>query len=487
METILFNGYGKEWDFAKGQRMEFYISRSLDRTVNSSFDDIIQICGKLLTYGGVGSKLYDLVLEVTSDNVNVPQTKNILVDITRKIKIYDFIIGARKILSGTDVFGSDVLSLLMRLIGLVVQSYNRGALLGVISRKQVVMLANTLDPFEVDLSIMLELTKRKELASKVVGLKPVYDTDRKRYNKYLRTVDTHLLSKQLEDLSDNDLVTISNNILVVVFYSYNNNLFNEVDDFFLPDYSFLQCAVWEREDTVNNKSVHLNMFSYVIEKLLEKDVLKTRDFYVRDKGVRIVFKDVFNGFKSIEVREYHDIKTDEHYINIYYTIDTGDTRMLFISMSDISGVTIPVMFEKDADAIMIILKWLGILDTVTTNPLQVFSELNTDLKSKVSMDDAKEMSTLVNSWIANYVDNFKEDLYYYETPRQWNYTGASSKGDSGFELSEKPKRIVKVGRYTRRLPVGQNVSAEARALANKYFIELKEGYTIVEEFERKSK
>lgn len=45
--------------------------------------------------------------------------------------------------------------------------------------------------------------------------------------------------------------------------------------------------------------------------------------------------------------------------------------------------------------------------------------------------------------------------------------------------------MVSVGRYTRRLPLDSHPSAKAVALADKYCMKLEDGYTFVEQFERK--
>ena len=45
--------------------------------------------------------------------------------------------------------------------------------------------------------------------------------------------------------------------------------------------------------------------------------------------------------------------------------------------------------------------------------------------------------------------------------------------------------MVNVGKYTRRLPLYSHPSAKAVALADKYCMKLEDGYTRVEQFERK--
>lgn len=490
MEYRLVNGYGEEWDFSHSERMERYITDNIKDNSKTDFSKVIESSGALLLYGETGDYLYELVLEVFSSQARVSKVKELLKTLVKKVKVFDFVLSSRRILLATNNFGADVLSLLMKLIGIVIQAYNLGRLEGVISQKQKVVMADLLDPFETSTLLRLELNRRPKLKKLLEGFDSIYDTDARRLERYLSKRDPYHLAEGLKSLDDKQLVEIANNVLATSFYSYTNNLFNEVDDYFFPSYDLLSSAAWERENTVQATSPVILFYLYFIENCVEPEVLKRRKFYVRDKGVRIVFEKPTNGISFIEVREFHRIEPyEEHILNFFYTVDTGETRMFYLSMSDITASTIPLMFEKDADVVLMVMAWLGLLQDIKLTPGKVFSDIKTNKtfkessKKNLTMKDAVAVSADMNKWISMAIEAMNPSNYYYETPTQWNYNN-ESKTVLNKGIVPKSNVIVKVGRYTRRLPEGQKVSTEALELAKKYYIELKEGYTIVDEFER---
>lgn len=483
MKVKTLNSYGAEWDFGKAQRMDRYIKEHLKDGEGVDYSKVIEACGPLLKYPKVGGLLYELVLDIFSEKKDTARIKTTLKELTSRTLIYDFVLEMRNILSGTDLFGADILSVLMKICNIVLQAYNLGRLEGVISAKELVVVSDAIDPSELSLIFYLELNDRPQLKQRITNFESTYDTDVKRYRKYLRTRDHFDLVSQAEQLLDKDLVIVANNASSTMYYSYTNNLFNEVDDHFYPEYDLLQTAHWEREETVNPSSSVIMFFMVMLNNFFDKELLQTRKFYVREKGVKIVFDPAVNTISSIEVREVHnDNEYDEHYLNFFYTLDSGETRMFYLSMKDLSNAEMPLLYEKDAEVTMMILAWLGILDEFSINPQKMFEIIRKE-EPKVTMSSCIVLAKGMNRWLKYCTEAMTSKNYYYETPTQWNYSvEVGSKTRSlGSGTSQ---RLVTVGRYTRKLPDGQKPSSDALALAKKFYIELKDGYTIVDEFER---
>lgn len=481
MSSLALNTLGRDWDFTHTQCMEKFISTELEYCKGLEFDKAIEVSGQLLKYEKIGNHLYEIVVESFSPNSSSNRIKSILKDLVSQVYIYDFVIEMRNVISGMDNCGPDIMSALMKFAGLILKAYNVGRLEGVHSSTQEVLISQIVDPYDLSLIFLLEINNRPKLLSKIDNSSKykLYDTDKKRFKKYLYNKDVYKLGEQVKELDDERLIELANNSGTSSPYSYINNFYNEVDSYFFPDYDVLQCMHWEREETTKPKSTVLLFFNYLIKNLIEPDILRNRDFYIRDKGVRIVFDKPLDTVVSIELREVHlDNQFDEHYINFFYTLKTGETRMLTLSMKDIINVESLLLYEMDAQVTMMVLAWLGLLNTLKIKPGDIKrTQSNVDMKSCV------EVSKGLNEWIAFIVNGMKSGNYYYETPTQWNYNNINSV-NKGKERVASSQRLIKVGRYTRRLPAGHNPSQEALALAKKYYIELKPGYTIVDEFER---
>lgn len=94
-------------------------------------------------------------------------------------------------------------------------------------------------------------------------------------------------------------------------------------------------------------------------------------------------------------------------------------------------------------------------------------------------------------YLCTFVDYFKylvnRNNLFYEEPANWNYDhrGKHLAKKTPSDSSPLVYDVVSVGRYTRRFPLDSHPSAKAIALADKYCMKLEDGYTFVEQFERK--
>lgn len=481
---IVDNITGEPWDFGMVQRMNFSITMEFGLRRWEDIESAISNSWEMLKYPLIGSKMYDLVIEFFEKKLNLDRVKKLLKDITENVGMYDFVIEARNMITKSD-YGASVMSKLMRIITLTIKAYNLGRLEGVHSESKSVLISNGLDPYDCQTMLTVEANKRPDIRRKVSSLPLIYGSDAKRFEKYLRTVDTFNIESQIHSLGDKELIDYVNSLHNANIYAYFCNLYIEHSEDFYPNYELMSSSMWERDD--NDSSGILGMSNFIFTTLLDYDVMLNRKFFVREKGVRIVFNEPLRNLQSIDVREYHspdDSKYEEHYFTFFYTLTNGSNRMVYIDMTRLGSVSTPILYEMDAEVTLLMLAWLGLLDTafLTEDKLSELFDAN-----GVNEYDRKHLGTFtqdINRLIKEMIDSMNPENFTYYTPSQWNYDVFSSKSSDKLYIPEEPRKLVKVGRYTRRLPEGQTASLEAQALAKRFFIELKEGYTLVDEHEK---
>ncbi|MFF2798220.1 hypothetical protein [Lysinibacillus xylanilyticus] len=483
IETKIINGLGTPWDFQHTQRMEKHIMAEHVVCRNMDMNLVIEISGLLLKYKKIGNYLYEILLDLF-DNVNrVDRIKSNIKQLVGEVHIYDFVIEMRNVIGTSDIYGTNILSALMRLANLILQGYNVGRLEGVITAEEKVVVSNAMDPLDLSLLFLVDINRRRQLIKKIKDASKLYEGDAKKFTKYLRNKDFHGVIEQAKSLTDSQVIEIANNASASMPYSYASNLFNEIDKYFNPTFDVLQTASWEREQTGDPDSSVILYFKLLVDELFPKNFLKHRKFYVREKGVRIVFDKIVNGIACLELREVHvENEFDEHYINFFYTLESGETRMFHLCMKDISTAQRPLLYEKDAEVCLMVLAWLGLLSDFQVSTEDIKKIVGkTELES--SEDGCAVLARNCNKWIEHAVFSMNKNNYHYETPTQWNYDISGTSTKVG-ERVYKGERLIKVSRYVRRLPAGQKASAEALALAKKFYMELEDGYTLIDEFHR---
>lgn len=194
------------------------------------------------------------------------------------------------------------------------------------------------------------------------------------------------------------------------------------------------------------------------------DCIKNRKLYIREKGVILNLTKRLQRVNKIMLQEYHNKSTDMHMMRIVYLADSDDKSVLdfahgfTVNMKDLrmSG---SFYGESDVLVLLAVLYWLGI---------------DIDLSNH----------SVLSPMYSVIVDVMQEDNIHYEEPVSWNYNQFNSY--CGSKANGKVYFIEKrnIGRYTRKLPLGEQASPAAKALARSVFMELKPGHTIVDEFER---
>lgn len=249
---------------------------------------------------------------------------------------------------------------------------------------------------------------------------------------------------------------------------YGQSLFAPVDT---SCSKYWWSSAWEREDLTANTSICATAVAFLFDSATP-DILRNRKFYVREKGVIVRFSEPFESLSKIYLQEFHDSTLNLHYIfaRTYRCENDRFVRDYVMPIDDIrSGITL-LLYESDYTTMLMVLGILGVLDEFMAS-VKESPEFSADMIAEVI-----SMFTAVSDWV-------HRAPWVYEEPIWWNYDTQGSHPSEDSTDTKRATRSVHVGCYTRLLPKGQQASSEARGLANKYHINLKPGYTFVNEFD----
>lgn len=471
----------KEWTGTFRSLMEFWcghVGRGFtDKDEN--VDEVLQACATYLDLGPVGSKMYDLTVLMLSDTLKAKDTfVDKLQDFVLEVPAEVFVITARHVLFNKRFTNNMSNSVLMSLVSLIFTGYNRGHFMGMLRDSPIFIDHLSVLEYELALIVKLHEMGLKSNLSPSIQLSP---KKLAKFKTYLYRKDNLGVLAQLKLVTKSKLIKLFNNCVTSLHYAYSTNMFLEhSDNCFLQNqiFSYVQ---WERENTsLGESSIFLVYRALISEKFCGDDFLKHRNIYVRDKGVSIKFKTPQDEITRITLREYHSFEPyEEHYLLISYLCDKGEERFIPLDMTSVETSFKTLMYEKDASALLMVYKWLGVLDKLDLSR-EHFLEVYSDSEDKTAVMEIRK--AFIES-LKFYDEAMHEDNFVYEEPYQWNFGKGSAKGNKSREKSYVMEKR-NIGRYTRKLPEGQQVSEEAKALANKLFIELEEGKTLVDEFER---
>lgn len=481
-------GFGKPWDKEFEQVMSFYTSTLDARWGVTDENVIINESARFLSYGETGKRLYDiLLLLVIGKGAHTDKVVALIKSFCSEIKVYDFILDSRNLLRDEWLHDNSSFSNVMSIGALILTGYGFGVLAGVDSpNKQAVFSADGVDPYYYLLGLYLEFntperTKKRSLAK---GIK-IPPKKRERLAKFFRKYDKHGIGSALRVATPENMQFLVNELISSTVYSYFYSVYNEMSkDYFIP-HDAIYYANWGRDVTDEGMTSNfLVMFNeYFTGAFCDKDVYKHRNIYVRDKGVKIRFKEAYDNISTISLREYHsDSLYEEHYMLITYTLEKeGISRFLAIDMTSLSRSYLTVQYEKDAVVLLLVMLWLGLVDKLDLsleNHLRVYADKENTRKQ------IEWLKGYGDEVITKFADAVKEDKIIYETPTHWNYDAAKGSKSSGKPDPVYARERRTIGRYSRRLPAGQKTSKEAKEAARKVFFALEEGYTFVDEFDR---
>jgi hypothetical protein len=484
----LYDGVGISWDGTHRSLMEFYCNLFYEEWFEENYFDIISTSSVMLEYGDIGNKLYDMLIVSTTGRESFERLlPSLLEEFAKTVKIYEFIKVSRSVLLNNRFNDSAPISGLMIILSLIMESYNLGTVFGISSDKQKVLVSDDISVLQAEVYavVTLNLVYPK---SAIPGLK-LSSKKSEKFKRYLSKKDKTGITDAIKKASLYDLEELLNNSHSSSRYSYVSNMYNEVSDNYMIDNHILHSMSWEREELeANTKSDIIMQYRFLLTKdLVERDFLKKRVLYVRDKGVIIKLKEPYDEIESISLREYHcDNPFEEHLLLVCYTFTSGINRFIPVDLTDLHKSITFVQYEKDLSALLMVFSWLGILNKIDIS-LERLSLYDWREKNP-SEEELKDLHEVYTDLIGIYAGSMSEDNLTYEIPYQWNYSTdpnppSSKLKSKGAYVDE----IKTIGRYTRKLPIGQKASLEAQSLAKSVFIELEEGMTLVDEFDRRQR
>lgn len=199
------------------------------------------------------------------------------------------------------------------------------------------------------------------------------------------------------------------------------------------------------------------------------DFLKQRKIFIREKGVIIRLKKPCAGINSFFVKEIHE--SDHHLILLQTRYSSlGVKKNLIIDIEHINFVIAKLILCSDYTAVIWLICWLGLKDVL----------LECDWFQDCEEFELANNVKLLFEFIAQYA---KKDNLYYEDPSNWNYENHGVGVKKSVSVPKIQKQI-QVGNYLRKLPNGAKASPEAVPAANRYCLDLEDGYTFVNSFTR---
>lgn len=478
MKLVKLDGFGKPWEGTFKGLMEYY-AKSIDMRFQEQ--DILRILDRsscMLSYGDIGNRLYDIMAVYASrDGHDVTRLIEVVQKFVASVSVYDFVRVARAI-AFEDRLNGNVAEMTFKIIcSLIVTGYDFGRLVGVDSKEKKVIFSEEWGPCEAEAYSIMLLQKSGEVNiphGKVAEKKSV------RYLKYLSSRDTAKISVLMKSLKKDTLISWANKCHNFMKMSYFLSFYNEIEKDYHVVNDFLVGLVPGSEDVypkdVGTMQSYRDLF---MMGLVDKDILKKRDVYVREKGIRMILNFSLESIGSLCLREFHSEEPfEEHLLLLTYITRQGFSRIVPLDMTSIKKFMTPVLFDQDVIAAMFIYSWLGIARNISLDP---------DKIAEVFPEDTDQYSNLFSGMLEVLSKPITSDALTYEVPYQWNYGTQTQSTGKGSRDSVYPNTTRKIGRYSRKLPTGQKASEEAKALAKRVFFELEEGKTFVDEFERTQK
>lgn len=448
---------------------------------DNKFDkDILDTCGSLLLGGRetISYDLYDLIMTATVYSKDIKHDSarkymELLINYTKKHSEYSHILNLKKIILHNSRLTS-LSSTALIAINFLLSDFYSETNVACVTVDGTIIHSSIHPKYEISAhDIILIACGIKHVST--IGHGRLFSNTASR--KILELYTQQFGKTFVEDMKN----YIDNNYEIVVKHLINSGCVIDVVNLFMVntivDNNILQTLGWDREYVLADS----NNFATVMFKVLAvlpKDIIMYRKFYIRDKGVSVRFKNPIDKITNIYLTEVHNEEEDLHYIAVQSMIN-GAERSLYLPMTDFTGVTFPLLYEKDYVLVFHVLHVLGLM------PVIIEKITSKEFKFPPEYDDS--IAEAYISTVQSIVSQFKNLEYVFEEPYWWNYdTNGKNKVNTNGGKTRVEKRIS-VGRYVRALPDGQVASEEAKMLAKKYRLILEPGHTLVDDFEKNVK
>ena len=437
----------------------------------------------------IGEDFYDLISAFCTrkyaDEKVIEQTERFIA----KYNELEFVKFARTIAFNPKVEDSSLITTVCYLYAFVSELYGNGVIKGIDENDQVIRVS-VFDKNMSNLDFALYITTFIGLTFKTSNNVVAFTNSLKaQIGKYYRSRGVDYSKEKLEkalphfnDSTSASKVVFSDKELLAIFQNFLtgfiiDQLWNVCGDSTGAD--DLTRIKWDRE--MLGSSSMFDVIHSILVYYVTPDLFRKRKFFVRDKGVTIHFNKAFDDWDYVYAREFHH--DDEHFLIVIAHSTVNDhEREMIIPINDFQSSIRYFMYEIDFTLLVIIMYWLG-LDQEAIASTQ-FAADRDDLSAADNEEARKYAAKYLTDFFNEAATYFSEDNYVYEIPYSWNHrekTGRQNKVNANTVTISKQ---IAVGPYTRRLPAGQHASAEAKAIADKYCIELEDDHTMVDGFTR---
>lgn len=453
----------------------------------NELEEVTEDLSKLLIFKSpIMEEIYDLCnvfLALGSKHFISSTKKKLIATLKRlkdKYKEVDIYREYRRFTSNVYLSNNNTNSLIITAIYVITFSFGQGFISSVTDKKvnRIKYFGNSsISPIEIMGWLLIEIKKRNKDSDILSGieLNSLSDKLKQKYGVEIFKEVYSILEAQK-----------FNAFLSTFVINYVTHIFEGSDNSMSMAISLL--GIGEQD---YNDSQIFTLFTGVANVFRDfRDILKLRNVYVKDDGITIRLRQCQDNITHIHLKEVHNFEDNTHYILLSYLCSDGLFKKIPLFIEDIRKSNQFLIYEIDVSAIFITLAWMSAM-TRFVKQLDELSDSSfiksIDKEFYSGTKGLGEVTDTVAKLTQIFLEITRDDNIFYEKPYSWNYDYKSSNNKSVGGRSGVAIQVEQaVGRYTRRLPVGQQASYEAQELAKMYKMNLEEGYTFVDEFVRKT-
>ena len=436
--------------------------------------------------------LYDLVNVIISCAINKDVKEAIRqIDIfTNQVAEVEYLALVRKVVLGTKYSSGNFRGFLCCLNLLLNDWYGNGFVRLFDEEKREVVRCTPVEGtdcsyFDLFLVAVAQSVLFYKLSVSICGMKVSETEAQNILDLYDKKYSNYFSGKLLDNSSCNTFVSLTFGSVAILAM---NEIFNQT----LTRGTSLIRLLYLKDDEGPNASVFIKTMLFLMENVLEPDIMTRRNCYVKKTGTLIHLKKPFDGseWEYIYLSEHHN--EEQHYVFVRAVGKQEETEF-FIDMVDFTKSSVFWICEMYFVLAMGVLVWYGldkeIYDSIDTKlERELTSSFREKVKTELAGETLMELKKQYKLVLKMAKEAFSEDNITYEDPNSWNYSRKGLKQSSGEPTKKRTvvfERKIAIDNYTRRLAPGQKASEEAKAAAAKVLLDLGDDKTFVRSFERK--
>lgn len=449
-----------------------------------------EIASLLLIGNETSDLMYDYGILIKEQISAGESAESTILQLVTKIHLYDFFLVYRKFACGCAGMDSEAYTYYLWLFDLVLELKVGYCVVGFNSSTGEVFIDDTIPTVMESLMVLIPefeermhpailLSNSKKLPQ-YVAMKYGYDIKNRMLEK-TGIAPTLLRESILESFEHVLLQQIAVSGVVVV----PTLLFKES---YTPQ-SWLELMSWERETAAGEQADALLLVLDTLNAVFEKkNIFRDRQKLLSEDGIILELIEPVDGVKEIHLAEIHNEVKEEHFLIITYNC-SGSERTLPISLTGACTPSRLALYQVDFTMLMLVMEWLGVRDELLCMMRGMSDKQLFDLTEAQNTTDLNNAREFIEDAVMAVPASVLDDVRYLK-PKHWNYEGTTKfnqKQKSSRKSTDYCWELRKIGAHVRRLGKGQHASADREAVAKKYCLDLKPGYTLVEGYVRKQR